>query len=396
MQSMILRWLLSGTVRQAREMCRQMGRVINEQRDILSPEGLSELNKTQQEALASIKAQPDEANCKAQMAKMEEAANRWFKAYAQPATRENVKEFLVAVVTILAFTTFFLQLTKIPTGSMQPTLFGIVSKDLRAESGAHIPSLPRRLWEYWVYGISYTHWVAPFDGRIIKIPQEQTFAPFVKKQTIVFASRGQEVSKDFWFVPEKFIRDTGLHEGQEFEKGEDIIKLRSFAGDHLLVDRFTYNFRHPQRGEIFVFKTRGIDPLPQDQLYIKRLVGLPNETLRIGDDRHLIVNGKRLDAATRHFESVYTEDKPGQDFPYVGHVNEAVGEKVFGRYGLAPNFQNEGAEFHVRPKHYMAMGDNTLNSYDSRGWGDLPQENIIGKCWFVYWPITQRFGWGYR
>jgi signal peptidase I len=393
---MILRWFTSSTVRHAAEMCRQMKRIMNEQRDLLSPEAISELEKSRKEALEVMNANPTEADCKAQMQKMEEAANRWFKSHPHPAVRENVKEFLVAVVTILAFTSFFLQLTKIPTGSMQPTLFGIVSKDLRGLSDVRIPALPERLWQYWVYGISYNQWVAPFDGEIKEIYQERTILPFIKKQTFLFANDSQSQKKDFWFVPERFARDTGLHLGQGFKKGDDIIKLRSFAGDHLLVDRFTYNFRHPERGEIFVFKTRGIEGLQQDQLYIKRLVGLPNETLQIGNDRRLIVDGRPLSAATRHFESVYTEDKSNQDFPYVGHVNDIVGQQMFGRYGLAPNFPNAQAKFHIRPQHYFAMGDNTLNSLDSRAWGDLPQENIIGKCWFVYWPITERFGWGYR
>ncbi len=44
----------------------------------------------------------------------------------------------------------------------------------------------------------------------------------------------------------------------------------------------------------------------------------------------------------------------------------------------------------------MVMGDNTMNSFDSRGWGDFPATNVIGKSFFVYWPITDRFGWGNR
>ena len=173
------------------------------------------------------------------------------------------------------------------------------------------------------------------------------------------------------------------------------MKLKLNSGDHLLVDRLTYNFRRPERGEIFVFKTRGIPDLPQDQLYIKRLVGLPGEKLRIGNDRHLVVDGRRLDASIRHFESVYTFSTPGTQNPYLGHINNQVATQ-YKRFGLAPLFENQTVEFRVGTDRYMAMGDNTLNSYDSRGWGDVPQANVIGKCWFVYWPLTDRFGWGYR
>ena len=53
-------------------------------------------------------------------------------------------------------------------------------------------------------------------------------------------------------------------------------------------------------------------------------------------------------------------------------------------------------EFTVRPNHLFVMGDNTMNSLDSRSWGDFPASNVIGKSFFVYWPITDRFGWGYH
>jgi len=58
--------------------------------------------------------------------------------------------------------------------------------------------------------------------------------------------------------------------------------------------------------------------------------------------------------------------------------------------GLSP-----GREFRVSPHNYFVMGDNTFNSSDSRYWGDFSQSKVIGKSFFVYWPITERFGWGY-
>ena len=117
--------------------------------------------------------------------------------------------------------------------------------------------------------------------------------------------------------------------------------------------------------------------------------------MRIGNDQHLIINGKRLDASTPHFENVYTFTSPPKENHYFGHVNEVVAER-FGRWGLARLFRDETCVHVVGPRHYLAMGDNTMNSSDSRTWGDVPQQNVIGKCWFVYWPFTDRFGWGTR
>jgi signal peptidase I len=58
-------------------------------------------------------------------------------------------------------------------------------------------------------------------------------------------------------------------------------------------------------------------------------------------------------------------------------------------WGLAP-----GNNFLVETNHLFVMGDNTFNSSDSRYWGDFPKDKVVGKSFFVYWPITKRFGWG--
>ena len=113
-------------------------------------------------------------------------------------------------------------------------------------------------------------------------------------------------------------------------------------------------------------------------------------------DRAAIRDGDELTASDRHFEYLYTFDSNPGENRYMGHVNEAVARQRFNRNIPAPLFPNENAVHVVGPHHYLAMGDNTLNSLDSRAWGDLPQANVIGRCWFVYWPFTERFGWGYR
>ncbi|HEV8543511.1 MAG TPA: S26 family signal peptidase, partial [Verrucomicrobiae bacterium] len=174
---MTICWFISKTVRQLSEMCRQMRRVANEQRDLLSPEAVAALEESRREALSAIHSGAGKSELEKQMTKLEEAARKWFKPYANAAVRENVKEFLVAVVTILAFTTFFLQLTKIPTGSMQPTLFGITHQDLRG-TNAEVPPFWKRFVLYWTQGISYVHLVAPEDGEITGVESPHILLPF--------------------------------------------------------------------------------------------------------------------------------------------------------------------------------------------------------------------------
>ncbi|RME91199.1 MAG: signal peptidase I, partial [Verrucomicrobia bacterium] len=203
-----------------------------------------------------------------------------------------------------------------------------------------------------------------------------------------------------WWPPEQLLRDCGVRAGQHFEKGDLVFRLKIQRGDRLFVDRFTYHWRRPKRGEIIVFSSAGIQPLlrpyPGPPLipnthYIKRLVAFGGEKVQIGNDRHLIINGKRLDASTPHFEKIFSFDGPPKDSVYSGYVNEEVG-RMYGRRGLAPFFPNENAVFTVRPGHYLAFGDNTMNSFDGRAWGDFPRTQVVGRAFFAFWPFSSRFG----
>ena len=186
-------------------------------------------------------------------------------------------------------------------------------------------------------------------------------------------------------------------------KGDEFIRLKVVSGDHLFVNRMTYNFRHARRGEIIVFASDNIPGLIQNTHYIKRLIALGGEHVRISNDRHVYINGQRLDASTPRFEFVYSFDpkQPPRADHYSGHVNGFVGAQ-YGLGSIAPLFNNETTEFVVRPHHYLAFGDNTMNSHDGRAWGDFPEEKVVGKASFVFWPIgarddaPSRFGWGYR
>ena len=400
---MIIRWFFSPIVRQACAMKKHVHRLLSAQRDVLAPAAIGAVTLALDQLQEAIAAGENIGKIRIKMDELDFAANKWLKPYPNAMWRENVEVILVAVAVAMAIRTFFVQPFKIPTGSMQPTLFGVTSKNYLPHDGQpgdphfQIPTGWERVKE-WFEGISYVHVVAQNDGPIDSISPMSRILIFNLKQS--FSIGG--VEHVIWFPPDfgeqSLAARAGLDPGHIYHKGDDVIKIRTCAGDHLFVDRLSYNFRKPGRGEIVVFETKGIQNpmMPQDQFYIKRLVALPGDHVQIGDDRHLIINGQRLDASTPHFAMVYSFD-PKQlprESEFSGHVNGTVAAQDGLYPNLAPLFPDQQTVFTNNDDAYMVMGDNTCNSFDSRAWGNFPAHNVIGKSFFVYWPLTKRFGWG--
>jgi signal peptidase I len=400
----ILRWLISRTVRQACDMRRHVLRLVKAQQDLLKPQGIEAIQQSAEDLHQTMRAGQGTTAILEKMKQLEDMANKWLKPYPNASIRENVEVILVAVAVAMAFRTFFLQPMKIPTGSMQPTLYGVTCDNLKTQPSFKLPTGFQKFVDSWFYGIAYYNIVAEGPGELQAIEQPKQVFPFIKKQRFMLGNRWYTI----WFPPsilparpgvpneQLIFYHAGIEPGMQFRTGDDIIKLKVLAGDHLFVNRMVFNFRKPQRGDIVIFETTGIPDLQQDTYYIKRLVATGGERVQIGNDQHMIINGQRLDASTPHFEFVYTFAPTPQENTYFGHVNGTVGAK-FNRPGIiAPLFHSETNVLTVRPHHFMVFGDNTLNSYDSRYWGDFPEEKVIGKSGFVYWPISSRFGWGYR
>ena len=385
-------------------MRKHVQKLIHHQRDILSPEAVSGMTAAARKIQDAVRSKADKATLEKEMQNAEDAAKKWLKPYPNAGVRENIEVFLVALTVAMGIRTFFLQPFKIPTGSMQPTLYGVTSENLLKNPSVTIPTGWQRVRE-WFQGTSYIHKVAENDGEL-EWESPLKLLIFNIKQTVWVGGKAQII----WFPPDygtvPLEARAQLERHHYYHRGEDVIKLRVRAGDHLFVDRVTYNFRPPKRGEIIVFDTHGIENLPPDQqntFYIKRLVGLGGETLQLHKDYmvvgvpqygdvpvgHLVVDGKPILATTPHFQNVYSFPgaQRGIDFiPY--RENLYVGHALV--RDLSP-----GQKVQVAPRHYFVMGDNTMNSSDSRYWGDFPEEKVIGKSFFVYWPITERFGWGY-
>ena len=126
-----------------------------------------------------------------------------------------------------------------------------------------------------------------------------------------------------------------------------------------------------------------IDNLPPSmRVPLSELVGLPGDTLKIvGNQLYVKPQGakvfKKIQEIAPAFEKIYS-GKGG----YQGHLNH------MGRYLATP-----GEEFKLGPDRYFMMGDNSSFSLDSRFFGAVPRENLVGKAWIVFWPFTRRWGW---
>jgi len=394
----MIRWFISGTVREAVAMKRHVWKLLQHQRDILKPDAVAAVAAAVKSTDAALKAGAGTEALKEELKKLEHAATKNLKPYPNAGYRENVEVLLVAIAVAMGIRTFILQPFKIPTGSMQPTLYGVTSENLLGQKDVKVPTGLDRARD-WFAGDSYVHFVADADGEVERIDAPvgigKAGSIFKLYQKFVFAGK----THTFWFPPDMGGGDlasrAGLQFGRQYKKGEEVINMRVRSGDHLFVDRLTYNFRAPKRGEIIVFETKGISRLPQDQFYIKRMVAMGGEHVELGNDRHLRINGKRLDVNTPHFDNVYSFDpkEPPRESHYSGHVNQTVAQQAGMYQEIAPLFENETSSVDVPSDNLMVMGDNTMNSFDSRGWGSFPAHNVIGRSCFVYWPLSSRFGW---
>ena len=127
-------------------------------------------------------------------------------------------------------------------------------------------------------------------------------------------------------------------------------------GDDLIVDKLSYRFHDPERFDIIVFPFQFQD----NTYYIKRIIGLPGETVQIMDDGSIYINGEKL-------------------------------EENYGMEVIKPETIGRAAEpIELGDDEYFVMGDNRNNSSDSRTdmVGNIKRENIIGKAWLRIWPVS--------
>ena len=315
-------------------------RLLAAQRDQLSPQAIGAITLAMNQLRDAIAAGENIGKIRIKMDELDFAANKWLKPYPNAAVARKCGSHSRGGGGGHGHPHVF------RAAIQNPDRFDAadaVRRHLQKLSAARWPARRPELqnsdrWERikeWFEGISYIHVVANTDGELQAVEPPVRFLIFNIKQTLWIGGQSQTI----WFPPDYGEQNlqmrAGLRtraefgEGQRCQKGQDVVKIQIAAGDHLFVDRLSYNFRKPQRGDIIVFATAGVPEdrraavgMPGDQFYIKRLVGLGGETLALAQDYevagapqfggetvpvgHLVVNGQPLSASTPHFENLYS------------------------------------------------------------------------------------------
>lgn len=246
---------------------------------------------------------------------------------------------------------------KVPTGAMQPTIYGI--------HGHYVPANSKDkpgLIQWLVFGDWYLEVKAQSSGVLSK-PQLSRDASFFY-MTYMVDSRSYDLPR--CVSPLK-------QPGEHVSSGETLWSGVITTGDHLFVERLSYRCGKPKRGDIVVFRTDGIRNLRSGTLYVKRIAGLPGERVRI-EPPFLIVNDQKV-VEPEIFNTISRETNGYAGFQLASVTNSLLSKP--------------SDEVTLGPTEYFLLGDNTQNSLDSRYWGAVPEKNIYGRVTRIYWPFMR-------
>lgn len=166
------------------------------------------------------------------------------------------------------------------------------------------------------------------------------------------------------------------------------------AGDHVLVDRETYapastytpfvHHRDIRRGEVIVFYKPTLEPNGEHLILVKRVVGVPGDRIHLRNGI-VYLNGIPLNEPQAAKPSPTNYDSYINDFPSIDPLLEPG---VTAEWSVRLPLNIKGEDLLVPPGNYFVMGDNRTRSLDSRYWGFVPRQNIIGRPLFIYWSIV--------
>lgn len=352
--------------RTGRELLRQAKHVRNMREDLLREAELKGLGDAEQKLREALKA-GNMAAVEREIDSLYSCVSRLTPRRSCPAFSENFEIIVVAVAVAMTFRAYFIQPFKIPTGSMQPTLYGIHSRTQAEPS--FMDRMPMKLVKWLVYGEWYREVRVKDSGWLSERNDGVPSNPVVCYYYI-----GGRAYK----IPRSLKEgELNFRPGQYVPAGAALWSGVVITGDHVFVDKLRWHFWKPRRGQVMVFSTSGIVGLPWNTHYIKRLVGLPGESVGI-DPPFVLINGQPVLEPDSIGRIARQEDgyEPGYILP-----------------------DPDGAFLH-RPGHpkllandqYFVLGDNTKSSKDSRYWGSVPARNAVGPAFLIYWPFSERWG----
>ncbi len=174
---------------------------------------------------------------------------------------------------------------------------------------------------------------------------------------------------------------------QAFQIPSESMEKTLLIGDYLLVDKAHYSnsgswswllpYRRIQRQDIIVFRY----PVNPQQHFVKRVVGVPGDHVRLVN-KHVYVNGVRQDDEYASF-NWGQHDKFRDNFPNGGFF----ADKISSRWFIQAQKLVEDGQLIIPEGSYFVLGDNRDDSYDSRYWGLVPEENIVGRPLLIYWSM---------
>ena len=291
-----------------------------------------------------------------------------------PRKIRNFLDVLVVACTVAGgIRALYIQPFRIPTSSMQPTLFGIHYVD-REASRPFMGSLTRSLMPVQA---SNAQVKVRSDGMVSTQYR-------MRSSNIISTVSDFKIGPETYTVPGDYLSQVLRYLPRPkpfYQAGDTFCDGWLSTGDHVFVERFSLFFRPFKRGDVIVFNTEGISSPTQPLggfYYITRLVGLPGDTLQISDNILMI------------------RPKGEKEFRPAWEFSDAF-KKVYSLKGgyqghKADGLLSLGGELTVPEGHFFALGDNTNFSLDGRNWGFIPRRNMVGLAVMIFWPVSRRWG----